>query len=98
MLRKDLLLVENKYFVPACVKTCISEIEVKAFLKTHFRCTWRNFDSFITKKNTVLFNLLESPKITLFKDLLGKIFEAKVAENGFLFALRDLIIHNKIYK
>ena len=43
--RKDLLLVENKYFVPAGVETLISESEVKAFWK------WRIFDSFVTKEN-----------------------------------------------
>ena len=32
---------------------------------------------------TILFAILESLKITLFKDLLGKIFEAKVAEIDF---------------
>ena len=32
---------------------------------------------------TILFDLLELFKIILFKDLLGKIIEAKVAENGF---------------
>ena len=33
--RKYLLLVENKYFVPAGVETGISKSEVKAFWKTH---------------------------------------------------------------
>ena len=32
---------------------------------------------------TILFNLSELSKITLFKDLVEKIIEAKVAENGF---------------
>ena len=36
---------------------------------------------------TILFGLLESPKITLFKDLVGKIIEDKCAENGYFFAL-----------
>ena len=34
-----------------------------------------------------IFGLLESSKITLFKDLLGKLFEVKVAENGFICSL-----------
>ena len=33
--------------------------------------------------STIYFGLLESPKIALFKDLIGKIIEAKVAENSF---------------
>ena len=36
---------------------------------------------------TILFGLSELSKITLFKDLVGKIIEAKVAENGYFFAL-----------
>ena len=36
---------------------------------------------------TILCGLLESTKISLFKDLLEKIFEAQVAENGFFFAV-----------
>ena len=36
-------------------------------------------NSFIS---AILVGLLESPKIILFKNLVGKIFEAKVAENG----------------
>ena len=35
---------------------------------------------------TIIFCLLESSKIILFKDLFGNIFEAKVAENDFIFA------------
>ena len=34
---------------------------------------------------TILFCLLESSKIIIFKDLIEKIIEAKVAENGFFF-------------
>ena len=51
---------------------------------------------------TIIFNLLESTKITLFKDLLEKQIEAKVAENGFFFALfRDFelnYLQDKIFK
>ena len=40
---------------------------------------------------TILFGLLESSKITLFKGLLGKIFEAKVNGlfNGFFILFSD---------
>ena len=33
---------------------------------------------------TILFGLLDSSKIILFKDIVEKIIEAKVAENGFI--------------
>ena len=33
---------------------------------------------------TIVFGLLESPKLTLFKDLVGKIIDARVAENDFV--------------
>ena len=36
---------------------------------------------------TIVFGLSLSSKMILFKDLVGKIIEAKVAENGFCFAL-----------
>ena len=38
---------------------------------------------------TILFGLLESSKITLFKDLVGKIIEAKVREITFFSLFRD---------
>ena len=41
------------------------------------------YDTFIC---TILFGILKSSKITLFKDLLGKIFEAKVAGEMDFFA------------
>ena len=41
-------------------------------------------DTFIC---TVLFGLLESPKITLFNDLFMGIIKVKVTENGIYFAL-----------
>ena len=34
---------------------------------------------------TIKFALLESSKISLFKDLIGKIIDAKVTENDFLY-------------
>ena len=37
----------------------------------------------------ILFRVLELPKITLFKDLVGKIIEAKVEENCFFVLFRD---------
>ena len=37
-------------------------------------------DTFIC---TILFGLLESSRITLFKDLVEKIIEVKIADNGF---------------
>ena len=40
-------------------------------------------DTFIC---TILFGLLESSKMTLFNDLLEKIFEAEFAWNGFFFS------------
>ena len=50
----------------------------------------------------VLFGLLESSKITLFKDLIGKIIAGKVPANGFFFALfRDFelnYLYDKIFK
>ena len=49
-----------------------------------------------------LFGLSKSSKITLFKDLVGKIFEAKVVENVIFFALfRDIELKyfkDKIFK
>ena len=51
---------------------------------------------------TILFSLLESSKIILFKDLVEEIFEAKVSENGFfLQSSRDfefICLHDKIFK
>ena len=40
---------------------------------------------------TILFGLSELSKITLFKDLVGKIIEAKVAEMAFFALFRDII-------
>ena len=51
------------------------------------------WDTFIC---TILFGLLEFSKITLFKDLLGKIIEVKVAENGFFctFPLNKVLLYD----
>ena len=50
---------------------------------------------------TVLFGLFESSKITLFKDLVGKITKAKVAENFSATFFRDFKLNylkNKTFK
>ena len=47
---------------------------------------------------TILFGLLESSKLILFKDLVVKIIEAKVAENGFFlfFSVTLNLINSRI--
>ena len=51
---------------------------------------------------TIIFGLLESPKIILFKSLVGKIIKANVAGNVFFYVFfRDFelnYLHDKIFK
>ena len=47
---------------------------------------------------TILFDLIESPKIILFKDLADKIIEAEVAENVFFFMLFSVNLTSIISK
>ena len=47
---------------------------------------------------TILFGTLESSKLNLFKDLVGKIIEVKVAENALSRYFKLNYLQDKIFK